>query len=261
METGNRFSQCLLDRKDEESRRAKRLRRRTVLIAILIQALALGLLMLRPLFGASADRLMIARLVPLPPWKGTPARQETERHPPATVRHLFVTNFPVHSDFWPAAIRHDVDVNLNCDDAPDIGPDIDTPGISGFGDPNGLLSSMGSSGDRRPFLPVPPREVETPPRKPKLVLVPPEIQEARLVTRVDPVYPVLAKQIRLEGTVVIRAIIAKDGDVESAQILSGHPWLANAAMEAILRWRYRPTLLRGEPIEVETLITVIFRMH
>jgi protein TonB len=101
--------------------------------------------------------------------------------------------------------------------------------------------------------------VETPPPGPRVV--PPEIQQALLVVRVEPQYPVLAKQIHLEGTVQIRAIIGKDGSVQSAEILSGHPWLAAAARDAILRWRYRPTLLRGEAVEVETLVTVIFRLQ
>jgi len=81
------------------------------------------------------------------------------------------------------------------------------------------------------------------------------------VTRVDPRYPPLAKQIHLEGIVEIRAIIAKDGTVQSLEILSGHVLLAKAAQDAILQWRYRPTLLRGKPVEVETLITVKFRLQ
>ena len=101
--------------------------------------------------------------------------------------------------------------------------------------------------------------MERPQRGPLIVV--PEIQQARLVVRVEPQYPALAKQIRLEGTVQIRAVIGKDGTVQSVEILSGHPLLARAAQDAILRWRYTPTLLRGEPVEVETLITVIFKMQ
>lgn len=82
-----------------------------------------------------------------------------------------------------------------------------------------------------------------------------------LVVRVEPQYPVLARQIRLEGTVQIRAIIARDGSVQSLEVLSGHLLLAKAARDAILQWRYRPTLLRGQPIEVETLVTVRFKMQ
>jgi periplasmic protein TonB len=256
METGNRFSQCLLEQKNEDSRQAKRLRRRTVLIAILIQAALLSLLMLRPLFGASADRLMIAGLVPLPPWKGAPATREPVRHHPTIIHpHLYdVSAHPYTLLFPDRPAEH-----LEPSDAPEIGPFADAPAMPGFGGPNGLLPNPGLLGGERPMPPPPPREVEAPPRKP--IVVPPDIQQAMLVTRVEPLYPVLARQIRLQGTVVIRAIIAKDGTVESAEILSGHPLLARAAMDAIVRWRYRPTLLRGQPIEVETMITVKFIMH
>jgi protein TonB len=86
------------------------------------------------------------------------------------------------------------------------------------------------------------------------------VQEALLVNRVVPAYPELARQIRLEGTVRLQAVIGRDGTVQSLEILSGHPILARAAVAAVREWRYRPTLLRGEPVEVETLITVIFTL-
>jgi len=257
MESGSRFSRCLLEQRNDESRRANRLHRRTVLIAILIQAVVLGLLMLRPLLGAAADQLMVARFIPLPPWKGAPGSAKPEPPRPASAHHIRLENYTVPPHIWMPAAPHDVDVN--CDDAPDIGPDIDVPGGQGIEDQQGLLPAMGFTSSFRPAPPAPPREVDAPPRKPKFV--PSDLQQALLVTRIDPVYPVLAKQIRLEGTVVIRAIIAKDGSVQSAEILSGHPLLSHAAMDAIVQWRYRPTSLRGEPIEVETLITVIFKMH
>lgn len=257
MESRNPFSRCLLEQKDEASRQARRLRRRTVLVAILIQAVVLGLLMLRPLLGASVDQLMISRLIPLPPWKGAPESGKPERPRPASAHHIHLNGYTVPPHIWMPATPHDVD--LDCDDAPDIGPDIDIPGGPGIGDPQGLLPALGLPGYASPMPPAPPREADPPSRKPRFV--PSDLQQALLLTRVEPVYPVLAKQIRLEGTVVIRAIIAKDGSIESAEILSGHPLLALAAREAILQWRYHPTLLRGEPIEVETLITVIFRIR
>lgn len=255
MESGNRFSQCLLERKDEESRQAKRLRRRTVLIAILIQVVVLSLLMLRPLFGAEADQLMIARLIPLPPWRGAPAGHKPDRpRPPQS--HPHVHDISPHTfTFRPPERPAD---HLDAESAPDIGPASDAPSGPGWGDPTSPLPNLGLPGPDRP-LPPPSHDVDVSLRKPKLI--PSEIQEAKLVTRVEPVYPVIAKQIRLEGTVVIRAIIAKDGTVESLETLNGHPLLARAAMDAIVRWRYRPTLLNGQPVEVETLVTVIFHIQ
>ena len=257
METANRFSQCLLEQKTEESRQAKRLRRRTVLLAVLVQAVALGLLMLRPLLGAQAEMLMIARFVPGVPWKGSrePAKPVANR--PRTPHHAHSGIRLWLPDFIPTTIPHDV--NLDCADAPEIGPASDAPSGLGTGDPNGLLASIGSPGAGRPLPPPPAREPEAPPPKPKVV--PPKVQEARLVTRVDPVYPVLAKQARLQGTVLIRAVIARDGSVESLEVVKGNILLAQAAVAAIAQWRYRPTLLNGQPVEVETLITVIFTLQ
>jgi protein TonB len=64
--------------------------------------------------------------------------------------------------------------------------------------------------------------------------------------------------MHLEGTVVLRAVIGRDGMVRSVEVVTGHPMLAKAAREAVLEWRYQPTLLNGEPVEVETAITVHF---
>ena len=256
METGNRFSQCLLDQKNEESQQARRLRRRTVLIAILIQAVVLGLLLLRPLFGAPAAELMIARFMPRPPWKGSPGAHQPERPRPAIFRPH---TYDVSAHPYTLRLPDRPATHIEAGDAPDIGPSTDAPGIPGFGDPNGLLPNPGLPGGERPMPPPPPQEAVAPRHKPRVV--PSEIQQALLMTRIEPQYPVLAKQIHLEGTVVIRAVIGKDGRVESAEILSGHPWLAKAAREAILQWRYRATLLNGQPVEVETMVTVIFKMQ
>ncbi len=255
METGNRFSRCMLDQKGEESRRARRLRRRALLLSILIQALLLTLLILRPLFGAQ-ELHMTARIVPLPPWKGQPgahAPAPAPRH--AATHHLLYRKFLPPDFVFPRA--HPAE-QVQTEDAPDVGPVSDLPQGAGMGDPNGLIPIPGLPGPVLP-APPPPREVKAPQRGPRLV--PSEIQQALLVVRVEPQYPALARQIRLEGTVQFRAVIATDGTVQSVQVLSGHPWLAQAARDAILQWRYRPTLLRGQAIEVETLITVIFRMH
>lgn len=83
--------------------------------------------------------------------------------------------------------------------------------------------------------------------------------EALLVHRVEPVYPRTAVLINLQGEVKLHAIIAKDGTVQSLSVTSGHPILAQAAVDAVRQWRYRPYVLNGEAVEVETLITVNFR--
>ena len=79
-----------------------------------------------------------------------------------------------------------------------------------------------------------------------------------LIHRIEPQYPAIAKIARVSGTVELRAIIGRDGSVSSIEVLSGNPLLARAAVEAVRQWRYRPTILDGEAVEVETRITVNF---
>jgi periplasmic protein TonB len=84
------------------------------------------------------------------------------------------------------------------------------------------------------------------------------LSEANLLHRVQPTYPALARQARIQGAVELRAIISKTGTIENLVVVRGHPMLATAAVEAVRQWRYRPYLLNGAPIEVETDITVNF---
>ena len=76
--------------------------------------------------------------------------------------------------------------------------------------------------------------------------------------RVQPLYPPLARQARIQGQVVIRAVISRNGMIENLQVLTGHPMLVQAAIDAVKQWRYRPYVLNGEPVEVETQVTVKF---
>ena len=87
-----------------------------------------------------------------------------------------------------------------------------------------------------------------------------DVQQAKLVKSQAPVYPVLAKRARIEGTVRLQAIIAKDGSVQKVEVLSGHAVLSQAAMEAVQQWRYKPTELNGQTVEVVTNIDVVFKM-
>ena len=84
---------------------------------------------------------------------------------------------------------------------------------------------------------------------------------ALLIHRVEPEYPQAAKWIHLSGTVVLRARIGTDGEVHELETVSGNPLLAQAARAAVLQWRYRPTMLNGQAVEVETQITVNFVMN
>ncbi len=86
------------------------------------------------------------------------------------------------------------------------------------------------------------------------------VAAANLISKVTPPYPPLAKSARIQGVVEFRATISKEGNIENLQILRGHPLLVNAARDAVLQWKYRPTLLNGEPVEVITDILVNFTL-
>lgn len=85
------------------------------------------------------------------------------------------------------------------------------------------------------------------------------MSEGHLVNRIEPVYPKIAILTGIQGEVKLHAIIARDGSIESLSVVSGHPLLVRAAVDAVRQWRYRPYYLNGEPVEVETLITVNFK--
>jgi protein TonB len=86
------------------------------------------------------------------------------------------------------------------------------------------------------------------------------MSEGDLVRKILPTYPALARSARIQGQVVLQAIISKQGAIENLQVMSGHPMLVPAAIEAVRQWRYRPYILNNEPVEVETQITVNFSL-
>ena len=86
------------------------------------------------------------------------------------------------------------------------------------------------------------------------------VQQARMIAQPKPEYPPLARQARIEGTVKLQIIVAKDGSVLEAQVLSGHPLLVQAAIDAVKQWKYQPTLLNGQPVEVVTPLDVTFTL-
>ncbi len=79
--------------------------------------------------------------------------------------------------------------------------------------------------------------------------------------KVQPEYPEEAKEKRIAGTVRLHAIIARDGSIAQVELISGHPLLAKSALDAVRQWQYRPTLLNGDPVEVDTTIDVIFSLN
>jgi periplasmic protein TonB len=106
-----------------------------------------------------------------------------------------------------------------------------------------------------PVAPAPPAPIRRAP-----IMVGGNVQEAKLINKILPVYPTLALKTRVSGTVVLQAIIDEIGRVESIEVVEGHPLLIAAAVDAIQQWQYSPTLLNGEPLPVSAKVTVIFTL-
>jgi periplasmic protein TonB len=134
---------------------------------------------------------------------------------------------------------------------PTVGAGSAIPGI-GQGDPNGVLNLF-ESGSHPILLTVRP----APPVAPIRVS---HMSEGNLIRKVQPTYPPLARTARVQGMVLLQAVISKQGTIENLKVLDGPPMLAQAAREAVMQWRYRPYILNNEPVEVETQITVNFSL-
>ena len=98
------------------------------------------------------------------------------------------------------------------------------------------------------------------PQTPKRIRLGGQVEAAKLIFQPQPEYPPLAKMARIQGTVRLDAVISKDGTIQDLKAVSGHPLLVKSAMDAVARWRYQPTLLNGEPVEVVTEIDVNFTL-
>lgn len=161
----------------------------------------------------------------------------------ATTRRIFT---PVHVPPRAATI-----VDLT-DGLPIVG--ARTAGTSSdLGIPNSL-------GDPLPALAKPPEppKAAAPAEAPRRVVIGGSVLAARIIDRPQPRYPPLAVQMRVEGVVLLHGVISKEGRVVKLEVRSGHPLLVRAALEAVERWRYQPTYLNQQPVEVEAPIEVRF---
>ncbi len=122
-----------------------------------------------------------------------------------------------------------------------VGGGISSGVGSGVG--SGLASGVGAAG-----------------AQPARIQVGSHVQQAKLLTKVNPIYPLLAKTAGIEGVVRLQATLGKEGTVEQLTVLEGHPMLAAAALEAVRQWKYQTTLLNGDPVEVVTEIDVNFTL-
>ena len=223
----------------------------TFVVSMIFEILFLTILILIPLIYTEAlpKTLMSSILLappPPPPPPPPPAPVQVVKIKP--VAHLMDAGKLIA----PKAIPKDIKIIKEEAEPPDAG----IGGVAG-GVPGGVAGgSMGGviGGVSSNIAPPPP------PKTLKRVTVGGNVQAARLVNKVQPLYPPLARQTRISGTVKLHAIIGKDGAVQQLQVVSGHPLLVQSALDAVRQWRYQPTLLNGDPVEVDTEIDVIFSL-
>lgn len=233
------FTGCLVEGDAETTARERKIKRRAVAISIALQTTGLAVLVIAPLFAKPAE--LVERVAtPIPPY-GHPARHERATPTPQKPTQVCVTcpTLPVR----PATPSH-----IQSTIPSDPGPIIETE--SGPGNPTNILNGTG---------PQPVRPDDPPRQKKPLVMG--HIDPALLTHRVEPVFPALARQLHRSGRVELRAIIGTDGTVQSLLVVSGDQLFINSAREAVLQWRYKPTYLNGEPVEIDTYITVIYTLH
>ena len=128
------------------------------------------------------------------------------------------------------------------------------PGGAAGGLIGGIIGSV-------PSMAPPPPKVEAPKAAtPQRIRVGGNVQAANLIKKVTPAYPPLAKQARIQGTVRFNAVIGKDGAIQNLTLVSGHPLLVPSATDAVKQWIYKPTLLKGDPVDVITQIDVNFTL-
>ena len=139
-------------------------------------------------------------------------------------------------------------VEMIKDEAPDVGA-----AGNGFGVAGGTGDALGG-GILNTAPPPPPKAA------PARIKVGGQVQAANLMHQVLPTYPAIAKTAHVAGTVRLHAVIAKDGSIQELQYVSGPALLMRAAMDAVHEWKYRPTMLNGEPVEVDTTIDVVFSL-
>ena len=133
---------------------------------------------------------------------------------------------------------------------------IPGPALPGTG--TGFFSNALSVAPPPP--PPPPKAAAPPPAAPSQITVGGDVQAGRILQQIQPVYPALARQGRIQGNVQLKAIISADGKVKTLTVVSGHPLLVDAALNAVRHWTYQPTLLNGVPVEVNTEILVRFEL-
>jgi periplasmic protein TonB len=223
----------------------------TTLTSFGLQAVIIGSLLLIPLLRTIGAPTVL-RTVSTPISAGRPeppstARPRTGNSSPAPIN-------PTDARFLapgriPQTIPTDTDVS-----APEAADSEHCTGIC-----SAINLPPGTGGPGIPFSPGGGRPIlPAQPAPPAHVFQTSSMLEGSLIRKVQPLYPPLAKTARIQGAVVLFAVISRAGTIDNLRVLSGHPMLVPAAIDAVKQWQYRPYILNHEPIEVETQITVNF---
>jgi protein TonB len=237
----------------ESGGKLKSKRGATTAVSFIVQILLIGVLVLLPLVFTEAlpkQQLMTFLVAPPPPPPPPP--------PPAATPEIKIVKRTSELDNGelrtPTKIPQKIQMIKEEDTPP---PTTGVAGVVGGvpgGVPGGSLSGvLGSVISSTPTA-VP--KVATPSR----IRVSQGVSQGLLIHQVRPTYPALARQARIQGTVVLQAVIGKDGSIQNLKVVSGHPMLAPAALEAVKQWKYKPYYLNGEPVEVDTTINVNFTL-
>jgi protein TonB len=231
----------------ESGHKIKTNQKLTMSVSFLVQVCLIGFLVLLPLIiteGLPTRMLMAAIVAPPPPPPPPPPPAPTVKTVP---RVSEIVNGELRT---PSKIPKKIEM-IKEEEAPPPSAGVmggvvgGVPGGSSGGVIGGLISSA-----------APPPKVAAPQK----LRISSGVAEGNLINRVEPQYPQMAKIAHVQGDVVLQALISKNGAIENLRAISGHPILIQAAMDAVKQWRYKPYLLNGEPVEVETTITVKFHM-
>lgn len=215
-----------------------------VTLSALVQILILGVLILIPLIYTEAlpkgmlNTFLVAPAPPPPPPPPQPIVKVVKAPKIINIQKMTA----------PTVIPKNIAVVK--DEAPVIYTNNSDGVAGGTGNVLGGLIGSGPAG------PPPPPKPATPSR----IRVGGNVEAAMVTNKVMPVYPPIAKTAHVSGTVVLHAIISKDGSIQELQYVSGPPLLMKSAMDAVKAWHYRPTMLNGDPVEVDTTIDVVFTL-
>jgi periplasmic protein TonB len=245
------FSDSLLDAGEQERKR----RKFAAMFSFTVQCLVIGTLIVVPLMFTEAlpkQQLLTFLVAPPPPPPPPPAAQAV-----ANVVRQVQSELLNGQLRTPSRIPEKVQMIREEEAPPPLAMGGVVGGVAG-GIPGGQLGGViGGIVNQTSSLAVVPKLAAV---QPKRIRVSQGVTRGMLTLRIEPTYPPLARQARVQGDVVLKAIVSKEGNITELELISGHPMLAPAAIAAVKQWHYRPFLLNGEPIEVETVVTVIFRI-